>query len=117
MKFKARVGVLKAESTNDIRVEDNKVNLCDSCEQEYAECPAHGSDILFGDGFGKDNVVCCACYRPIMKKEKVENVRFDDGNGNASKMCGVQVLCQRIHGKSSSVRMCGTWGRKCIGAC
>jgi len=49
----------------------NKVNLCDSCKQEYPVCVAGSEDVFFGDGAGNDNVRCCALYAPIKCKREV----------------------------------------------
>ena len=57
-------------------VKNNKVNLCDSCNYIYPECPSERYDVMFGDGIGKDNICCCAGYRAINEQEirqKVEN--------------------------------------------
>lgn len=58
------------------KVKNNKVNLCDSCNYIYPECPSERYDVMFGDGVGKDNICCCAGYRAINEqeiKQKVEN--------------------------------------------
>lgn len=44
---------------------NNKVNLCDSCRNNYPEC---NGDVLFGDGVGNDNICCCNCYNPLQTK-------------------------------------------------
>ena len=46
-------------------VTNNKVNLCDSCQNNYPEC---NGDVLFGDGVGNDNICCCNCYKPLQTK-------------------------------------------------
>lgn len=43
-----------------IRIENNKVDLCSSCTHMIATCPGRG--IMYGDGKGNDNIVCCAAY-------------------------------------------------------
>lgn len=58
------------------KVVGNKVNLCDSCTKDIATCPTTFADVLFGDGFGDDNVCCCSYYEPIKRKERdTENVQ------------------------------------------
>ena len=49
-------------------VENNEVNLCDSCIYDYPECPCEANDVLFGDGKGHDNICCCNKYKPITRK-------------------------------------------------
>ena len=46
-------------------VENNSVNLCDSCKNEIHSCSAGGSDIIWGDGLGIANVDACSEYEPI----------------------------------------------------
>lgn len=48
-------------------INNNAVNLCDSCKYDYPECPSGKKDILFGDGKGNDNVCCCNKYLPSVK--------------------------------------------------
>ena len=55
-------------------VKNNKVNLCDSCNYIYPECPSERYDVMFGDGIGKDNICCCAGYRAINEQEIRQNV-------------------------------------------
>jgi len=43
---------------------DNKVNLCDSCRNYFADCEIDEDDVIFGDGEGRDNVCACSKYRP-----------------------------------------------------
>lgn len=43
----------------------NAVNLCDSCDHEYPDCPSDSKDdIIFGDGVGNDNICACRYYTP-----------------------------------------------------
>lgn len=57
-------------------------NLCDSCKQCFAECPATPDDIIFGDGVGNDNVYACdkyekkaePHYRPFKDTEELVKV-------------------------------------------
>ena len=57
---------------------NNKVNLCDSCEQTIPNCDAASDDMIFGDGVGYDNVCACSKYRPtksrMTKGEKFRTV-------------------------------------------
>ncbi|MBP5460750.1 MAG: hypothetical protein J6Y20_01300 [Lachnospiraceae bacterium] len=41
-------------------IKDAHINLCDSCEHLFPECPAGRDDALFGN---YDNVCACAKYR------------------------------------------------------
>lgn len=43
---------------------DTKINLCDSCVNEFATCKNNPE---FGDGIGNDNVIECGCF--ILKEE------------------------------------------------
>lgn len=42
--------------------DDNKTHLCVYCQQSYPECT--GMDIVFGDGWGSDNIVGCRAFTP-----------------------------------------------------
>ena len=46
-------------------VKNNAVNLCESCDKQFADCSAKVEDMLFGDGKGNDNVCCCNRYEPM----------------------------------------------------
>lgn len=50
-----------------ITIKDNKVNLCDSCSYEHAECPSALTNVMFGDGVGNDNICACSKYKPGVK--------------------------------------------------
>jgi len=52
-------------------VENNRVNLCDSCMDSYPEC---NSEVLFGDGIGNDNICCCNRYRTSDVKIKKKDL-------------------------------------------
>lgn len=56
-----------------VEIENNKVNLCDSCLHEFATCASGSNDTFFGDGKGNDNVCCCSCYKPLQSKQKQED--------------------------------------------
>lgn len=45
-------------------INNNKVNLCDSCSQVYPDCTSKPEDVYFGDGVGHDNICACSEYRP-----------------------------------------------------
>ena len=51
---------------------DNQVHLCNSCKYDYPECPVEGSDVIFGNGIGHDNV--CACAKFEIKPERTTRV-------------------------------------------
>lgn len=70
--FKYNSGLLTAmqavtdlPSANPEHIANNKVHLCVSCQYTYVTCPSHGSDALFGDGSGNDNICACNKYMPI----------------------------------------------------
>lgn len=46
----------------------NEVNLCESCENTYPECPKNAR-LIFGDGRGNDNICACSEYKPLTKRE------------------------------------------------
>ena len=50
-------------------MENNKVNLCKSCCQNYPECSAEDEDVIFGDSIGDDNICCCRKYEPLMERD------------------------------------------------
>ena len=41
---------------------EERLNQCDSCTKEYAECEANKSDLVFGCGIGNDNIIGCLRY-------------------------------------------------------
>lgn len=47
-------------------IKEAHINLCDSCEHHYPECPAGRDDALFGS---YDNVCACAKYRCRREEE------------------------------------------------
>lgn len=67
--FKIDTGLKLTPYTESDEVKNNKVNLCDSCNYIYPECPSEKYDVMFGDGVGKDNICCCAGYRAINEQE------------------------------------------------
>ena len=59
---------------------DNQVHLCGFCKYSYPECPAEGSDVIFGNGIGHDNVCACAKFeiKPERKKGKWQRRKDED---------------------------------------
>lgn len=41
---------------------EERLNLCESCTKEYAECEADESDLVYGSGIGNDNIIGCPWY-------------------------------------------------------
>ena len=58
-----------------ITIKDNKVHLCGSCQQEFADCDSSYGEFLFGDGEGNDNVCICTMYKPLKAHEWAERRR------------------------------------------
>lgn len=56
------------------------MELCDFCKYSYPECPAEGSDVIFGNGIGHDNVCACAKFeiKPERKKGKWQRRKDED---------------------------------------
>jgi len=73
----------------------NKVNLCDSCKQEYPVCVAGSEDVFFGDGAGNDNVCCCALYAPIKCKREVTAWSMSTHIGRISRMTAQRNALER----------------------
>ena len=48
---------------------DNQINLCDSCDYSFPECPSKNDDVIFGNGTGNDNICACNKYKPSAKPE------------------------------------------------
>lgn len=59
--FEEQIQTCPLETCRD---RDNKVNLCDSCRNHFADCEADDDDVIFGDGEGNDNVCACSKYSP-----------------------------------------------------
>jgi hypothetical protein len=56
---------------------DTKINLCDECKLEFAECK---SNPMFGNGYGNDNVYQCDKYEApqplvIVDEELLKRIR------------------------------------------
>ena len=49
---------------------ENKINLCDNCDNNFANCKA--KNIIFGTGIGNDNIIACEKYKPISNILKEE---------------------------------------------
>lgn len=49
-------------------MKDTKINLCDTCGNNYPECDVPIVDLEFGDGVGNDNVIVCSGYVDISCK-------------------------------------------------
>lgn len=48
---------------------DNQINLCDSCNYSYPDCPSKNDDVIFGNGIGNDNICACNKYKPSVQPE------------------------------------------------
>lgn len=51
---------------------DNQINLCDSCDYSYPDCPIENDDVIFGNGIGNDNICACNKYKPSAQPEQRE---------------------------------------------
>jgi hypothetical protein len=51
------IALLKAQEPIEARL-----NLCESCTKEYAECEADKTDLVYGSGVGNDNIIGCPWY-------------------------------------------------------
>ena len=49
---------------------DNQINLCDSCDYLYPDCPAKNDDVIFGNGIGNDNICACNKYQPTIQPDR-----------------------------------------------
>lgn len=49
---------------------DNQINLCDSCDYSYPDCPSKDDDVIFGNGIGNDNICACNKYKPSVQPER-----------------------------------------------
>jgi len=56
-------------------IQNNKVNLCDSCSQVYPDCTSKPEDVYFGDGIGHDNICACSEYQPSAQPEQPTGVQ------------------------------------------
>lgn len=44
-------------------MENSKINLCDTCCNSIPECKGCQSDVVYGDGIGRDNIISCGYYK------------------------------------------------------
>ena len=49
----------------------NVINLCNSCQKEFAVCSK--TDIIFGNDVGNDNVMACSGYVPYVLSKDVSH--------------------------------------------
>lgn len=54
-----------------VKIENNSVNLCDSCEKDCETCDAYDKDYLPGDC--DTNICCCSRYAPLMTREQLND--------------------------------------------
>ncbi len=59
----------------NVKIENNSVNLCDSCEKDCETCDAYDKDYLPGDC--DTNICCCSKYAPLMTRQQL-----NDGHDN-----------------------------------
>lgn len=84
----------------EVVIKGNHVNLCDSCSKTLPECDAMASDVMMGDGKGKDNICMCSKYKPL-------KWRSGDGGFDQSQECG--GAAQEVHmGQDTEGGPCGT---------
>lgn len=55
----------------NVKIENNSVNLCDSCEKDCETCDAYDKDYLPGDC--DTNICCCSKYAPLMTREQLND--------------------------------------------
>ena len=53
---------------------DNQINLCDSCDYSYPDCPSKNDDVIFGNDIGNDNICACNKYKPFIQLERKTDV-------------------------------------------
>ena len=49
---------------------DNQINLCNSCDYSYPDCPSKNDDVIFGNDIGNDNICACNKYKPSAQPER-----------------------------------------------
>lgn len=64
-----RIGVQKGISV--------QINLCDSCDYSYPDCPSKNDDVIFGNGIGNDNICVCNKYKPSAQPETMYYPQVD----------------------------------------
>lgn len=86
-----------------------RLNLCESCTKEYAECEADKADLVYGSGVGNDNIIGCPWYVNRWKvQEPVEPSIGGDADGmygNWWHTCG--VCHEQIDSGDKYCRWCG----------
>ena len=99
------IALLKAQETVEARL-----NLCESCAKEFAECETGKDDLAFGSGVGNDNVIGCLRYTNLWKaQEPVEptigRAVEHDGHDSWWYQCG---KCEKpIDWQDNYCRHCG----------
>ena len=102
---------------------DNQINLCDSCDYSYPDCPSKDDDVIFGNGIGNDNICACNKYKPsaqpepcldLIVSEIEETIRETKENGkhheihvriNGAMICfGLQLALEIIEEKRAERR-------------
>lgn len=77
---------------------DNQINLCDSCDYSFPDCPSKNDDVIFGNGIGNDNICACNKYKPTVQPEPKRGewlTHYDALTGN------MEVKCSFCHTKSN----------------
>lgn len=98
------IEALKAQEPIEARL-----NLCESCAKEYAECEADKTDLVYGSGVGNDNIIGCSWYANRWKAQEPVKPSIDsdaDGmHGNWWYTCG--VCHEQIDRDDKYCRWCG----------
>ena len=68
-------------------INNNKVNLCDSCSQVYPDCTSQPENVYFGDGVGHDNICACSEYRPSEQPQLEDCPIYGGMCGYPSNLC------------------------------
>ena len=71
--FKDAAELLKAQEPIEARL-----NLCESCTKEYAECEADKTDLVYGSGVGNDNIIGCPWYANRWKAQEPRVMTLDE---------------------------------------
>jgi hypothetical protein len=48
-----------------LKINGNKVNLCDSCDIPLEGCDGNDDTIVLGDG-ADENIAACSAYKPVV---------------------------------------------------
>jgi len=67
------IALLKAQEPIEARL-----NLCESCTKEYAECEADKTDLVYGSGVGNDNIIGCPWYANRWKAQEPRVMTLDE---------------------------------------